>query len=676
MRCTASQPIGLLGLLFLLWAGCRGAQPDAPPESVDAFVGDSVCASCHGDIAALYRRTPKAQALYRLAPDRVVEDLSGQEAVYEPRTGFYYRAFRQGDAFFQEEYRLDARGRKTHRLVYPMQYVVGSGNAARTYLYEENGYLFQLPLSWYAQSGRWGLSPGYERTNARFFRPIRQACLGCHTGHFRPVPETSNRYEAFSLGIGCERCHGPGARHVALHRGGKRSRSGPDTTILNPRRIPPERRLDLCQQCHLETTVSFYREGKGPLDYRPGRRLSDYWVAFVDSALSASTVQVASHVERMQQSACFRGSRGRLDCLSCHDAHRASRELGPEHFNRICQGCHDLGRLSRGPLAATHGPEAPCTSCHMPRIRPSAVPHAAFTDHAIPRRPDRPPSGTPPPQRTSGQLTPVFAELRRDPAYPVYEGIAYLAYAREHPETRALERAIDRLLRGLREVPGHAEGWYLLGYAYEWRGERSRARAAYARAAALEPTAERLLALARLAEWDGDWKEAERCYQEALRRQPELPEALTNLGRLLELKGRLAEARTCYEQAVRLRPSLAEARFNLGTLLVRLGAPQEAEAHLRRAVALEPDYAKARNNLAVLLAQTGRLQEAIAEWEEVVRLEPAHADALFNLALAYAQNGRLREARRMAERFLQRYPDEPRSDRLRALLGGSSSGSQ
>lgn len=238
MRCTASQPIGLLGLLFLLWAGCRGAQPDAPPESVDAFVGDSVCASCHGDIAALYRRTPKAQALYRLAPDRVVEDLSGQEAVYEPRTGFYYRAFRQGDAFFQEEYRLDARGRKTHRLVYPMQYVVGSGNAARTYLYEENGYLFQLPLSWYAQSGRWGLSPGYERTNARFFRPIRQACLGCHTGHFRPVPETSNRYEAFSLGIGCERCHGPGARHVALHRGGKRSRSGPDTTILNPRRIP------------------------------------------------------------------------------------------------------------------------------------------------------------------------------------------------------------------------------------------------------------------------------------------------------------------------------------------------------------------------------------------------------------------------------------------------------
>ena len=69
-----------------------------------------------------------------------------------------------------------------------MDYVVGSGSAARTYLTEENGRLYELPLAWYTQSrtnpeqgatvgeagsgGHWGFSPGYAESNARFGRTI------------------------------------------------------------------------------------------------------------------------------------------------------------------------------------------------------------------------------------------------------------------------------------------------------------------------------------------------------------------------------------------------------------------------------------------------------------------------------------------------------------------------
>jgi len=662
---------GLLGGGLLLWSACRQT-PSSSPARTAHYVGDSVCASCHEEIASHYQQTNKARALYPLTPDRVVEDFSGRQAIYEPRTGFYYRAFREGDGFFQEEYRLDEQGRPIHRLRYPIEYVVGSGNAARTYLYEENGFLFELPLTWYTQEGRWALSPGYERANARFFRPIPNACLGCHTGHFEPVAETANRYRSFSYGITCERCHGPGSEHVTRHRQGPYRPGAPDPTIVNPARLSRERRMDLCQQCHLESTVAFYREGKGPLDYRPGERLSDYWLVFVHPGSARHTVQVASHVERMQQSACFQGSSPPMDCLTCHDPHRPAREQGPAHFNRICRSCHEPARLSGTLPEAAHTPESNCISCHMPRIRPSAVPHAAFTDHAIPRRLLPPPTPSGKEASESVHLEPIFPELRRERDYLLYEGIAYLAYAREHPNSGALQQALGKLEKGLKRNPEHAEGWYLLGYAYEWQRDYSRARSAYSRAVALQPTVERLLALARMDEWAGALDQAEVHYRQALQRQPEHPEALTNLGRILEVRGRLEEARSCYERAVALRPGLAEARFNLGTLLMRIGDLSAAEQELRQAIQLDPDYPKARNNLAILLARTGRIREAISHWEAAVEGDSTYADGLFNLAIAYAQLGRLREARHRAEALQRLYPRDARLEQLRPLLGASS----
>ena len=53
-----------------------------------------------------------------------------------------------------EEYLLDANGEKTHQLVREMKYVIGSGTIARTYLTEENGWFYEMPVTWYAQARR------------------------------------------------------------------------------------------------------------------------------------------------------------------------------------------------------------------------------------------------------------------------------------------------------------------------------------------------------------------------------------------------------------------------------------------------------------------------------------------------------------------------------------------
>src|SRR5690606_32238989 len=60
------------------------------------------------------------------------------------------------------------------------------------------------------------------------------------------------------LGVACEACHGPGARHVDRHRDPverytQRASRVPDPTIIHPGRIAPERSVALCGQCHAYT---------------------------------------------------------------------------------------------------------------------------------------------------------------------------------------------------------------------------------------------------------------------------------------------------------------------------------------------------------------------------------------------------------------------------------------
>ena len=71
------------------------------------------------------------------------------------------------------------------------------------------------------------------------------------------------------LGIGCERCHGPGALHVEARLANPEA-EGPDYTIVNPKHLSLDRRLDVCQQCHLEGTIMLLRDGQTAYSYRPG----------------------------------------------------------------------------------------------------------------------------------------------------------------------------------------------------------------------------------------------------------------------------------------------------------------------------------------------------------------------------------------------------------------------
>lgn len=665
----------------LLAAGCGGAEEPAAPaaeapaasaspfENADldvAYVGDAACATCHEDLYASYQEHGMAQSFYPLTAEVAVEDFAAAP-VYNEANNLYYRSFTRDGRFFQEEYRV-AGGRTVHRLVREMNYVVGSGSAARTYLTAEGGRLYELPLTWYPQAERWDFSPGYETSGRRFDRLIPDRCMGCHNAVPETVPFVEGKYTSVPHGIGCERCHGPGELHVEARLEDPEV-DGPDYTIVNPAHLDLGARMDVCSQCHLQGDVSILREGRGPFDFRPSEPLAAHVAVYSEATPTEEGIDVISHADRLAQSACFEA--GTMDCTTCHDPHEGFRDEGPAYFNNTCISCHETASLQAAlppPARPVHTAEANCIDCHMPKVQGNGTPHATFTDHWI--RVVRDSTRAPAPAEDAQRLVAYFEQDRVAPS--VYEGMAYVVYGRQRGLRSAMERGIRLLEDALRTDPGHGEAHYLLGYARMQLGQMAEARPALERAVELGPDIpERLNTLAQAYEAMGvDPSEAARLYRRALEIQPALAEVRVNYGRLLDAQGRLTEAAEAYAAAAEEQPWLAIAHYNLGTARLRQGRTAEAEAALREAVTLAPDYAEALGNLGLLLANAGRTDEALALFERAVTAAPDDPVMLGNLALAYLQSGDAARASQYARRALAIDPSNGMAQQVLGAAGG------
>jgi hypothetical protein len=65
--------------------------------------------------------------------------------------------------FFQRRHVPGSNQEPIHVHEEEVTYIVGSGNHARSYLHHHpNGVVTQLPVTWYSQEKRWGMSPGYD----------------------------------------------------------------------------------------------------------------------------------------------------------------------------------------------------------------------------------------------------------------------------------------------------------------------------------------------------------------------------------------------------------------------------------------------------------------------------------------------------------------------------------
>ncbi len=575
----------------------RNARPDV------GYVGDAACARCHREIAAAYRSHPMGRSLAPVGGAGDGPPISAAAGLPFEAKGVLYTVERRDGRMVHKATRRDRDGHVLAEVEAEVRYALGSGTRGIAYLIERDGFLFQSPIAWFAQKGRWDISPGYGEFAAEpnFERPIQADCLSCHTNQFRPVAGTLNRYERPIFeghAIGCERCHGPGALHV--ERGGSSGES--DLTIVNPANLAPALRESVCQQCHLQGSFRFTRAGREPLDFRPGLPLHRFWAVFLMTKGNRGRFEAVGHVEQMESESLFpREPRSaRLHLLP-----RPAPPAGAGHEGRLLsRPLPGVPRTTglRLPSAErrVRGPGEDCVACHMPRPAVTNIPHTAATDHRIPRggrgsAPDR--------QRlTTGQPGEfplvdyhwglMSEEERRDAARDRGVALGWAARIMNAPQVVrvAATEAIPLLEAAVRDRPDDLPARESLGHAYRFLDRP---------------------------------EDALHVFEEILRIEPSRELPLWVTGRLLGRLQRSRPACSVLQDAIAVNPWRSVYRLALARACAQAGDWSGAVAACREAIRLNPDLFEARSLLVQCYLRSGEPERADAEFRTMLQFYPA-----------------------------------------------------
>jgi hypothetical protein len=333
------------------------------PEAVrgDNAAGDTVCLSCHGQMATYEQTAHRLTSRLPAGTDIQGSFSRGENILRTANPNLYYRMDSAADGFYETG--VMGRGPDTSVNTQRIAFVTGL-RKGQSFLYWRGDQLFQLPVSYWKGMG-WVNSPGYPDGRPNFDRPIPPRCLECHASWFPWVadPSVVNRYRPTGaiLGITCETCHGAGRDHAAHERSPFHALL--PTAIVNPARLPRARQLDGCALCHSGTaplqTAAFTHVPGGPLEKR------------FDLSTPPDTGEIDVHGNQLallERSRCFRSSH--MTCATCHDVHQEQRDVAA--LSGRCLTCHT--EQSCG-LSQRHGQQliGHCADCHMPLLPSTTV---------------------------------------------------------------------------------------------------------------------------------------------------------------------------------------------------------------------------------------------------------------------------------------------------------------
>lgn len=603
----------LLGLVLLagglLWWGGRGGPTpvDTPPvmpdrplpvsrpaRDADEFVGSRACADCHNEIAQTYAAHPMGHSTARLAPD----DPAGIPLVPEfrfERAGLSCVVTQQGETQIHRQQVRTAKGQVVAEQSVPIAFRMGSGRHGASYLVHQQGVLRQSPISWFAETRQFDISPGFDRSStAPFERQVGDDCLACHTGRLQREPldfEVDTNALFAEEAIGCERCHGPGRAHVERYQS-RDPRPGEDSRIVNPARLEPALRDAICLQCHFAGN-RILREGKTPWDFRPGEPLESVWLVLLqaDDLGPDAPEKVVSHVQQTFSSRCQQESSGRLSCFTCHDPHRVPRaEEVPAYYRSRCLTCHTPNSC-QAPQTERQSTEPvdSCIACHMPKLGAANVAHSSRTDHRISRRP----------------------KVQQGVRKKLREGVGLVFFDQADQRIPAREVTRAKALALAREAYRNPEPWLLRA-----------TEAALEDVRATQPAnAEVLTMLGNQQRYAGDLATARRFFSEANAARPDHPETLANLAEICFQLGDYQAALPLLDRALRLNPFQADLEARRTAVLVEFERGREALESARRAVSLSPLRSELLQTLEGLLEAHGQFDEAATMRQRRIALE-------------------------------------------------------
>jgi hypothetical protein len=353
-RCDVDQGKASPGAIAAAARSYRDRHPLEPEPA--PFAGEGRCRDCHEPIFRAQHRSRHARTFYRKGevatltlPDRAVPDPDNPAVLHEFDRG--------GD-------RVAVRTRVADRVLeMVVDYAFGSGDRGLTLVgHDSAAHPYEFRLSRYAGAVGWDVTSGQPRgkDDPTLYQGMRitadavRRCLACHTTSPHAIT-TGTGPESSDAAIGCERCHGPGGRHLKV--AGSRPE---DLAIARPAIADAPAVVALCSQCHSP------RDPELPM---------------VPGSAESSRFQGTTFT----WSRCYTESGRSLDCVDCHDPHH-DVESRPARYEARCLECHSASLAPRRePTSGRPCPVRPaggCVECHMPKV---AIPmaHAAFTDHFI-----------------------------------------------------------------------------------------------------------------------------------------------------------------------------------------------------------------------------------------------------------------------------------------------------
>lgn len=648
----------------------HAAPSTSPSASANHYIDPATCAVCHASIAKSFALTGMGRSFAAVTATSLHTQSGAPiplpaEPYFHAPSQTYYMVVARGGQLIEQQWQAGYDGQRMNYSERSIDYVLGSGNHGMTFLHLTARHtLEQLPFGWYAENGgEWLMNPGYDRPDhAGTSRLIGVECMFCHNGypqHGAPADEGAEPVFGTPLpnGIDCQRCHGPGERHVAAASTPGATAAQIRAAIVNPARLGPTREMEVCMQCHLETTSlmlphSTQRVGRTPFSYRPGQPLGDFRLSFDRAPGKNTQFVVAGAAYRLRQSQCFLQTQSwaparRMQCTTCHDPHNIPRgEAANTHYNAICLTCHGVdGRASAAaavPATAAHTGHADCISCHMPKRRTDDGIHIVMTEHDIQLKPP------------ADALAPKIEHYESEATS--YRGPVELYYpATLEPTARnQLDLAVaqvkddSNLKAGIAQLsalivkyqPPQADYYTALADALHDNGEAAASARMYEEALRHSPGS--AVILLRLGHAQVDWQQwpqAEATLRQVTIKTPNDPVPWALLGQTLFEENRDAEARQALEKAVTLNPDLADPHNYLGGLAMRAGDAAGAEAEFRKALEIEPNSADWQANLAGLLASEGKLPEAGYLFRLSIRLNPALASTHLNYGRLLAAEG-------------------------------------
>ena len=404
------------------------------------YVSSQTCRSCHPGRFSTWHRTFHRTMTQVAGPDSVIPSHTGQfdGQVLQSR-GRRYQLSRRGDEFWARMVDPDwdrdrrargiADGSETPPLVDRRIVMTTGSHHQQTYWVASRwGFeLLQFPWEFHIEEKLWFPTEDAElreESSERYSGHWNSSCIHCHSvasnpgfleaGSTRVRSKTADAgfvipgmgrassdtlrpknaaffSEVAELGISCEACHGPAARHVAYHRNPARrlvSRfdNDADPTIVNPARLDHVSSSQICGRCH---ALKMPHQKKRLLTerdpYRPGDDLGKHYrlVGFDDPVHQEMSRQ-GSHLywndgscrlggrEFLGQVASKCYTQGQMSCLSCHAMHDSDPNdqlAAGMRGDRACLQCHTeyIGsRLTEHTHHAGGSSGSRCYNCHMP----------------------------------------------------------------------------------------------------------------------------------------------------------------------------------------------------------------------------------------------------------------------------------------------------------------------